>query len=125
GGGGDAGNNQRARLSTPSGDKPAVVEFVDHLEARSTIRILPYGLESAQAVHKIGADKYQGPGLAVQWVEVEGPLHDSWPPPSHRRLFGDLACEPVPGNRKRLEGGSKNPEADAQGHPRGSAPRAF
>src|SRR5206468_257300 len=48
-------------------DKPAVVEFVEHLEARSTIRLLPYGLASAQAVHKIGADNYEGPGLAVQW----------------------------------------------------------
>ena len=45
-----------------------------------TIRILPYGLAGAQTVHKIGADKYDGPGLAVQWVEVEGPLHDTWPP---------------------------------------------
>src|SRR5262249_1029895 len=68
-------------------DRPTVVEFVDRLEARSTIRILPYGLESAQAVDRIGADKYKGPGLAVGWVEVVGPLHDTWPPPSHRRLL--------------------------------------
>jgi mono/diheme cytochrome c family protein len=105
--------------------KPAVVEFVDHLEARSTIRILPYGLESAQAVHKIGADKYEGRGLAVQWVEVEGPLYDSWPPPSHRRLFGDLAREPVPGNRDRLEVVSKDPEADAERILRAFTRRAF
>src|SRR5262249_31082842 len=60
-------------------DKPTVIEFVDHLEARSTIRILPFGLAAAQTVDKIGADKYEGAGLAVQWVEVEGPLHDVWP----------------------------------------------
>jgi hypothetical protein len=106
-------------------EKPAVVEFVDHLEARSTVRILPYGLESAQAVHKIGADKYEGPGLAVQWVEVEGPLHDSWPPPSHRRLFGDLARQSVPGNRDRLEVVSKNPEVDAERILREFARRAY
>ena len=71
-------------------NQPTVVEFIDHFEARDHIRILPYGLASAQAVDKIGADEYEGPGLAVEWIEVEGPLHDRWPPESHRRIFGDL-----------------------------------
>ena len=31
------------------------------------------------------------PGVACQWLEVEGPLSpETWPPPSHRFLFGDL-----------------------------------
>jgi hypothetical protein len=30
------------------------------------------------------------PGVAFQWMEVEGPLIDSWPLASHRLLFGDL-----------------------------------
>jgi hypothetical protein len=30
------------------------------------------------------------PGIAVEWIEIEGPLHDQWPPVSHRALFGDL-----------------------------------
>jgi len=30
------------------------------------------------------------PGVAVEWVEIEGPIHDQWPPASHRALFGDL-----------------------------------
>lgn len=30
------------------------------------------------------------PGVAVQWVEIEGPLYDSWPPASHQTLFGQL-----------------------------------
>jgi hypothetical protein len=106
-------------------DRPAVVEFVDHQEAKSTIRILPYGLASAQAVDQVGADKYEGAGLAVQWVEVEGPLHDAWPPESHRRLFGDLPREPVPGKRDRLEVVSKDPEADAGRILRDFARRAF
>jgi hypothetical protein len=122
---GMVGKNHLVGYFDVPADKPAVVEFVDHLEARSTIRILPYGLASAQAVHKIGADKYEGPGLAVQWVEVEGPLHDSWPPPSHGRLFGELAREPVSGNRNRLEVVAKNPEADAERILRAFARRAF
>jgi hypothetical protein len=30
------------------------------------------------------------PGIACDYVEVEGPLYESWPPPSHVRMFGDL-----------------------------------
>jgi len=31
------------------------------------------------------------PGIAIQWMEVEGPISESaWPPASHRVLFGDL-----------------------------------
>ncbi|HVK08394.1 MAG TPA: DUF1587 domain-containing protein, partial [Gemmataceae bacterium] len=57
-------------------DKPTVVEFVEFMEPRTTIHILPYGLSNAQTVHKIGADRYEGPGLAVQFVEVDGPLNE-------------------------------------------------
>ena len=96
--------------------QPAVVEFVDELESRSTIRVLPLGLESAQVVHKVGADKYQGAGLAVQWIEVEGPLHDTWPPESHRRIFGDLPQAKAPNHLddNRLEVVSKQPLVDAR-----------
>lgn len=97
---------QRSENDTP------VLEFVDELEARSTIRIHPYNLASAQVVDKIGADKYQGPGLAVHWVEVEGPLHDTWPPESHRRIFGDL--KQAPAANYRVEVVSPSPEADAK-----------
>ena len=108
-------------------DKPAVVEFVEFMEPRTTIHILPYGLTNAQTVHKIGADKYKGPGLAVQWVEIEGPLHDAWPPESHRRIFGDLEQKPAPvfNNSKRVEVVSNNPEADAEQILRAFARRAF
>ncbi len=93
-------------------DQPAVVEWVDHLESRCHIRISPYGLAGAQVVNRIGADAYTGPGLAIQWVEVEGPIHETWPPASHTRLFGDLPQKPAPGNR--LEVVSENPAADAE-----------
>ncbi len=41
------------------------------------------------------------PGIAVQWLEVEGPIPpSSWPPPSHRVLFDDLGIEVTPKNAK-------------------------
>jgi hypothetical protein len=108
-------------------DKPKVFEFIDHFEARNHIRISPYGLAGAQTVNKIGADKYTGPGLAVQWVEVEGPLHDSWPPASHKRIFGDLEQKPAPiyNNSRRVEVVSKNPDVDIERILRDFARRAF
>ncbi|MBK1877665.1 DUF1592 domain-containing protein [Pelagicoccus mobilis] len=30
------------------------------------------------------------PGVAFQWMEVEGPIIDEWPPKGHTLLFGDL-----------------------------------
>lgn len=106
---------------------PKVFEFVDHFEARNHIRISPYGLAAAQTVHKIGADKYTGVGLAVQWVEVEGPLHETWPPECHTRIFGALpqVSAPVFNNRARVEVTSKNPGADAAQVLRNFAQRAF
>jgi len=44
----------------------------------------------ANYARKGRAMAFTGPGIAVDWLEVEGPLHDSWPPASHRVLFGDL-----------------------------------
>ncbi len=39
---------------------------------------------------KGGTMGYTGPCTVNDWVEVEGPLHDVWPPLSHRALFGEL-----------------------------------
>lgn len=37
------------------------------------------------------------PGIAVQWLEIEGPVESqTWPPPSHHVLFDELGIEPKP-----------------------------
>lgn len=107
--------------------KPRVIEFVDHMEPRTSISILPYGLASSQTVHKIGADAWEGPGLVVDWVDVEGPLNETWPPESHRRLFGDLKQGPAPiyNQRDRVEVVSTEPLVDADRILRQFARRAF
>jgi hypothetical protein len=33
---------------------------------------------------------HSGPGIALDWFEVEGPLFEQWPPQSHQALFGSL-----------------------------------
>jgi Protein of unknown function (DUF1592)/Protein of unknown function (DUF1588)/Protein of unknown function (DUF1587)/Protein of unknown function (DUF1595)/Protein of unknown function (DUF1585)/Planctomycete cytochrome C len=113
-----------------AGAQPTVSEFVEYLEGRSTFRLVVDRLGvTPPTVEKVGAANYKGPGLAVQWVEVEGPLHDTWPPVGHRRLFGDLAqtrvgTDPRSG-QPRLEVVSKNPAADAERILRDFIRRAF
>ncbi len=106
-------------------DTPTVFEFVAYKETHSSVGILPYRLGHPKAVKEAGVEKYDGPGLAVQWVEVEGPLNESWPPPSHRRLFGDLPQAPLAKNRAALETMSENPGPDAERILRAFARRAF
>jgi mono/diheme cytochrome c family protein len=109
-------------------EKPTVVEFVEQLEPQNTIRIVADGLPAQPPdVQKVGADKYKGPGLVIQWVEVEGPLLDAWPPLGHQRIFGDLkqATVPSPDDPKRVEVVSQQPLADAERILRDFARRAF
>ena len=52
--------------------------------------------------------------MAVQWIEIEGPLLESWPPAGHRMLFGDLPQAPDPLKRGRVEVVSRDPGADGR-----------
>ena len=56
---------------------------------------------------------YVGPGVAVDSLEVEGPLAAAWPPESHRRLYGDLPEAPA------------HPEQEARRLLAAFLPRAF
>jgi hypothetical protein len=80
-------------------DAPKVIEFEAFMEPRMSLTIRPYGLATAQQIEKSGKPHWDGPGLGVDWVELEGPLNNSWPPPSHERLFAGL---------KRAPAGSQN-----------------
>ena len=95
------------------------------------------------------------PGVAVEWLEIEGPLNEQWPPASHVALFGDLPVKvwtkefgvPKPAQQKWPQGNvggfpkdiygergekrpivyveSKEPQKDAERLLRTFLPRAF
>jgi hypothetical protein len=44
----------------------------------------------ANYARKGRAMAFTGPGIACDWLDIEGPLHAVWPPKSHQLLFGDL-----------------------------------
>jgi hypothetical protein len=52
------------------------------------------------------------PGFAMNWLEVEGPLTDHWPPDSYRAVFDELPIEVTDaGNVRALP---ENPTAEAK-----------
>ena len=105
-------------------DEPTVIEFTEQLEPENRIRILAEGLPALPpAVEKIGANKYTGLGLVIQWVDVEGPILESWPPPSHKAIFGDLKQTRI--SPERFEVVSEEQMVDAERILRDFARRAF
>lgn len=109
-------------------EQPTVIEFTEHLQSRNCIRIVADALGALPPeVQKVGAENYKGPGLVVNWVEIEGPLVESWPPASHRALFGDLPLVRTSprGENARFEVTSKEPLVDAERIVRDFARRAF
>jgi len=76
-----------------------VAEITEWLDAHESIVFDPVsipwnGLRIGQVAGR--AAKHVGPGVAIDWFEIEGPIHPIWPPESHRRLFGDLPIEALP-----------------------------
>lgn len=68
-------------------------------------------------------EEYTGPGLVVEWLEIEGPL-DSFPPLGYESFFGGL---PLTGRYKGdwLRPTSLDPRTDAAGLLRAFLPVAF
>ncbi len=87
----------------PSGQSDArVYETIVQLGAGQTIEYGLLGLPVPQPDARGITGSYRfppfpeggQPGIAFQWMEVEGPLApESWPPASHRVLFDDLGVE--------------------------------
>lgn len=91
-------------------DKPTIVELVERLDGRGdTLKVISYGTIPWQNK----AEEYTGPGFAVQWIEVEGPLDaKDWPPATRQQLLGDVDLE-------------RGAFADAERVMKQFAPRAF
>ena len=117
------------------GTTPTVGELEVSLLAGETIRPDAARLfRSRPPDHKNPLTTPEGmPGVAFQWLEVEGPLLDQWPPAGHRMLFGDLPMTDHPvttgTGRSKVKAGvevtSSRPERDAKDLLRGFITRAY
>ncbi|VTT98475.1 Uncharacterized protein OS=Chthoniobacter flavus Ellin428 GN=CfE428DRAFT_6462 PE=4 SV=1: PSD3: PSD5: PSD4: PSCyt3: PSD2 [Gemmataceae bacterium] len=81
-------------------DKPGVVEVEHWFGPNDTVVVAPYRLNDARRARKFSQyppkpwREPDGLALAIQWVEVEGPLNEAWPPVGHGRLYGDSPLKP-------------------------------
>ena len=85
-------------------DKPRVIEVTGLLKRNEHLLIQPTdtGIDKkGQGIYNTGAEQFTGTGLALQWVEVVGPVGDTWPPASVKNLFGDTPVVEVPKNKRK------------------------
>ncbi len=139
----------RAVRDVPA-DKAVVIEDEFELKQREIIVVAGWSLPTGRAFSEVRKDKsidsYSGPGLAVEWMEIEGPL-DPWPPAGYQRLFEGVPLQPTsvakvlaagkpapPEPAKRsdqwwiydpLVAYSERPREDAERLMRGFLPKAF
>ena len=85
-------------------DVPEVYEWEGELLRGHFIHLHPAELPIKRFVknQKQGLEKYEqihwkGPGVGVQWLEIEGPIVEQWPTPGEQALFGGVATEPIHG----------------------------
>lgn len=85
-------------------DAPRVVEITANLPARVNLRIEPSETgvdDKGQNIYNTSVYGFTGAGLALQWVEVEGPILDQWPPVSMKNLFGDTPLTKIEAGKNR------------------------
>ncbi|MCR9295298.1 MAG: DUF1592 domain-containing protein [bacterium] len=66
------------------------IEFETWIESKFMLAIEPYGIQDPQRYQRKSIEDYEGPGLAIVEVTLEGPLSDSWPSRGHQLLFTGL-----------------------------------
>lgn len=64
------------------------------LNPRETIGFNAASLAAAHTRGPKRAMGFTGPGITCDYLDVEGPLYETWPPLGHQRLFGDLPIKP-------------------------------
>jgi len=98
--------------------EPTTHELDVWLLAGETIRTDPTRLfrsrPGASPFHNPLAEPDGQPGVAMRWLEVEGPLYDQWPTPAVKLLFGDLAWHKGPKMSSPVDFLAKDPPADAR-----------
>lgn len=115
---------------------PQTVEFEAWIDAGYRLAIQPETLyPDGKKFRDTGADRWDGPGLAIQRVEIEGPLVEEFPSRGHRLIFEGLDRREItpanPADRQkarytpRFEIVSEDPVADAKGVFRRVAGAAF
>jgi hypothetical protein len=84
-------------------NKPKEMEITARLNVGDFIVPTPLDLElpaDGKAVYEKTPQTFTGPGVVVQWIEVEGPILESWPPPRVAKIFGNTPLKEIPKNKQ-------------------------
>jgi hypothetical protein len=79
--------------------KPVVHEWQGELLRGHYLHLYP----SELPINRFSKDdkydqlRWKGPGICVQWLEIEGPFVTIWPPAGQELLFGGVATRPIAG----------------------------
>lgn len=89
-------------------DKPREVEVIAPINRSEHLMLLPfsvgYDADGKRLSDSDTTKQFTGRGLAVQWVDIEGPLEaQAWPPPSVKSIFGEVPIVQI--DKKKI----KNP----------------
>ncbi len=77
--------------------KPTTFEVTAWIEDRYMVDVTPYGLHDEKyEIKNKGIKNYKGPGLAINYVDLEGPLVDEFPSRGHKMIFTGV-------NRREIE----------------------
>lgn len=92
-------------FSMPPG-KPTTVEVTGWMPARYMVEVTPYGINDRNnEIRTQGIENYKGPGLAIQHIEVEGPITAEFPTRGHNLIFDGLERQEImprnPNDRKK------------------------
>ncbi len=86
----------------PAG-KPREVEVIAEIERDELLQVIPHGTgndKKGKGLWNAGIKDFDGAGLAVQWVEAEGPLGD-WPPASVKLLCAGVPLREIEKNKRQ------------------------
>jgi hypothetical protein len=82
-------------------DEPKTFEFETWIDSRYMLQIEPYGISDIGRDKNEPIENYEGPGLAVGKVTLEGPLVDEFPSKGHRLMFEGLRRQEIPPRNPR------------------------
>lgn len=91
-------------------DLPEVHEWEGELLRGHFLHLYPSELpvKRFRKDNKYEQIQWKGPGVCVQWLEIEGPIIEMWPPPGQEVLFGRVKTERIVD--------AKNPDPNSQLH---------
>jgi hypothetical protein len=91
-------------------DKPREYEFTTRLDGSEHIVINCEGVgrdKKGQNIYNVGAAEFLGTGLAMQWIEVEGPLSTEWPPASLKKALGEVPLTELDDKKRKYRDGKQ------------------